>query len=197
MECCRCTMLGGTRLVGRQEHAWVACPHCRLQRLPTDGDASLVLNQARFPRFHRLAVAFGVAAQHHQANARWRHRGDFGLVGCLSRLVCFLGYGAAADRSVQTPASGRVASALQRSTKRKNTPNQGFQPNTRYTNCRPVFTIWHGNRIIAFKNVLNSIRSTRRFSSRCCSLRRPSPVGSGKVSAHQAFRFQASDVMTM
>ena len=31
---------------------------------------------------------------------------------------------------------------------------------------RPVFTIWHGTRVIMFTNVRNSIRSSLRFSTR-------------------------------
>ena len=54
------------------------------------------------------------------------------------------------------------------STRRKNTSSQRFQPNSRYTIRRDVRTIWHGNRMKAFTNVLNSIRNTVRLASRSC-----------------------------
>jgi hypothetical protein len=43
-------------------------------------------------------------------------------------------------------------------------------------------------------NVLNSIRSTVRFSAACCSARRPV---SGSSSANHALSVQASDAITM
>ena len=55
------------------------------------------------------------------------------------------------------------------SSKRKNTPCQGFQASKRYTSRRAVRTIWQGIRTNALTNVLNSIRNTRCFSSRCRS----------------------------
>jgi hypothetical protein len=58
---------------------------------------------------------------------------------------------------------------------------------------RLVLTIWHGTWIIATQNVLNSIRSSDRFSARYFSAHRPC---SGSTRAPHAFRLQASDAIT-
>ena len=60
---------------------------------------------------------------------------------------------------------------------------------------RPVRTIWHGIRMNALRNVLNSMPKIVALSSRWRSLHRPgASVGHN---AHQAFRFQANDVISM
>src|SRR5665811_1491417 len=59
---------------------------------------------------------------------------------------------------------------------------------------RDVFTIWHGNWIIATQNVRNSILNSDRFSARCFSDQRPC---SGTSNAAHAFRLQARLAITM
>src|SRR5947208_993420 len=81
-----------------------------------------------------------------------------------------------------------------RSTRRRKTPCHGFHDSNLNTTRREVLTTWHGTWIIATQNVLNSIRSSDRFSARYFSDHRPP---SGRTSAHHAFRLQASDAITM
>src|SRR3954453_297508 len=57
-----------------------------------------------------------------------------------------------------------------------------------------VRTTWQGTWIIATQKVLNSIRSSERFSARDFSDHRPSW---GSTSALHAFRLHASDAITM
>src|ERR687890_36327 len=57
-----------------------------------------------------------------------------------------------------------------------------------------VLTIWHGTWIIATQNVLNSIRSSERFSARYFSAHRPV---SGSTRALHAFRLHARLAITM
>src|SRR6478752_8471258 len=59
---------------------------------------------------------------------------------------------------------------------------------------RLVLTIWHGTWINATQNVLNSIRSSDRFSDRCLSAHRGC---SGTSNALHAFRLQARLAITM
>src|SRR3954454_23439197 len=80
------------------------------------------------------------------------------------------------------------------STSRRNTPCHGFHDSNRYTIRRPVLTTWHGTWIIATQKVLNSIRSSDRFSSPYFSPQRPD---SGSSNAAHAFRLQASEAITM
>src|SRR5512135_1790903 len=68
-------------------------------------------------------------------------------------------------------------------------------PGQEAIDVRPaVRTIWHGTWINATQNVLNSIRSSDRFSARCLSTHRGC---SGTSSAAHAFRLQAKDAITM
>src|SRR4051794_14523039 len=80
-----------------------------------------------------------------------------------------------------------------RSTSRRNTPCHGFHDRSRYTIRPAVLTIWHGTWIIATQNVLNSIRSSDRFSARYFSAHRPP---SGRASALHAFRLHARLAIT-
>ena len=59
---------------------------------------------------------------------------------------------------------------------------------------RDVFTTWQGIWIIATQNVLNSIRNSDRFSTRCFSAQRPA---SGSSKADHAFRLHARLAITM
>ena len=59
---------------------------------------------------------------------------------------------------------------------------------------RLVRTIWHGTWINATQNVLNSIRSSDRFSARYFSAHRPR---SGSIRALLAFRLHASAAITI
>src|SRR5512135_334987 len=59
---------------------------------------------------------------------------------------------------------------------------------------RLVRTTWHGTWINATQKVLNSIRSSDRFSAPCFAAHRE---GSGSSNAAHAFRLQASEAMTM
>src|SRR3954451_8489714 len=59
---------------------------------------------------------------------------------------------------------------------------------------RLVLTIWHGTWIIATQKVLNSIRSSDRFSARYFSAHRPR---SGSTRALHAFRLHANEAITI
>ena len=63
-----------------------------------------------------------------------------------------------------------------RSTNRRKTPCHGFHDRSLYAIRPDVLTIWHGTSIIAAQNVLNSIRSSDRFSARYFSAHRPCRV---------------------
>src|SRR5215218_8706273 len=58
----------------------------------------------------------------------------------------------------------------------------------------PVHTIWHGTWIKATQNVLNSIRSSDRFSARYFFAHRPC---SGSTRALHAFRLHARPAITL
>src|SRR5262249_33931 len=79
--------------------------------------------------------------------------------------------------------------------RRKKIDRCGFQPNNRYTNFPAVRTTWHGRRTNALRNALHSRPGTHASSGRRPSAQRP--AGSGRASAHQAFRFHARAVITM
>src|SRR5512135_459044 len=81
-----------------------------------------------------------------------------------------------------------------RSTSRRNTPCHGFHASSRYTIRRLVRTTWHGTWISATQKVLNSIRSSDRFSARCFSAHRGC---SGTSNADHAFSVHARLAITM
>src|SRR3954447_5941589 len=81
-----------------------------------------------------------------------------------------------------------------RSTSRRNTPCHGFHDSSRYTIRRAPRTTWQGTWIIATQKVLNSIRSSDRFSARYFAAHRPP---SGSTRALHAFRLHASEAITM
>jgi hypothetical protein len=82
-----------------------------------------------------------------------------------------------------------------RDSKRKKIDRCGFQPRMRNTIWRAVRITWHGIKLKAFTNVLNSMPSTRRLSSRCRSCQRPG--ASGSISAHHALSVHANAVITI
>src|SRR4051794_31088272 len=98
------------------------------------------------------------------------------------------------DPGFRSPNSQHSRRPCSRSTSRRNTPCHGFHDSSRYTTRPAVLTIWHGTWIIATQNVLNSIRSNDRFSSRYFFDHRPC---SGSTRALHAFRLHASDAITM
>src|SRR3954467_15037468 len=98
------------------------------------------------------------------------------------------------DSGFRVPSGQHNRRPCNRSTNRRNTHCHGFHDKSRYTTRRDVLTIWHGTWIIATQNVLNSIRSSDRFSARCFSAHRPP---SGNTNAAHAFRLHASDAITM
>src|SRR4051794_7390441 len=81
-----------------------------------------------------------------------------------------------------------------RSTSRRNTPCHRFHDSSRYTIRRAPRTTWQGTWIIATQNVVNSIRSSDRFSARNFAAHRPP---SGNTRALHAFRLHASDAITI
>ena len=81
-----------------------------------------------------------------------------------------------------------------RSTRRRNIPCHGFHDSSRYTIRRLVRTTWHGTWINATQKVVNSIRSSDRFSARCLSAHRGC---SGTSYADHAFSVHARLAITM
>ena len=73
--------------------------------------------------------------------------------------------------------------------------NRGLQLNSRYTNFRPVRTIWHGSSTKAFTNVLELQPQHPLFLPAMLFL--PAARRSGNARANQAFKFQAKAVITM
>src|SRR3954469_5289141 len=98
------------------------------------------------------------------------------------------------DSGFRVPSGQHDRRPCNRSTNRRNTPCHGFHAKSRYTIRRDVRTIWHGTWIIATQNVLNSIRSSDRFSARYFSSHRPC---SGSTRALHAFRLHARLAITM
>src|SRR3954447_6614480 len=98
------------------------------------------------------------------------------------------------DSGFRSPITQHNRRPCNRSTNRRNTPCHGFHDSSRYTTRRDVRTIWHGTWIIATQNVLNSIRSSERFSARYFADHRPA---SGSTRAVQAFRLHARPAITM
>src|SRR3954454_745902 len=69
------------------------------------------------------------------------------------------------DSGFRSPTTQHNRRPCNRSTSLRNTPCHGFHDSNRYTTRPAVFTTWHGTWIIATQNVLNSIRSSERFSA--------------------------------
>src|SRR3954469_5472789 len=98
------------------------------------------------------------------------------------------------DSGFRSPPVQHNRRPCSRSTSRRNTPCHGSHDSNRYTIRRLVRTIWQGTWIIATQNVLNSIRSSDRFSARYFFAHRPP---SGRTRALHAFRLHASEAITM
>src|SRR5947208_15506555 len=98
------------------------------------------------------------------------------------------------DSGFRSPTTQHNRRPCNRSTNRRKTPCHGFHDSSRKMVRPAVLTIWQGTWIIATQNVLNSIRSSERFSARYFSAHRPV---SGSTRALQAFRLHASDAITM
>src|SRR3954447_17699396 len=98
------------------------------------------------------------------------------------------------DSGFSSPPGQHSRRPCSRSTSRRNTPCHGFHDSSRYTIRRAPRTTWQGTWIIATQNVVNSIRSSDRFSARYFAAQRPP---SGSTRALQAFRLQARLAITM
>src|SRR5918998_6542824 len=126
------------------------------------------------PGSHRPAL--GLSSPHRLSSVRRRHGPEH------------------PDSGFGSPAPQHSRRPCNRSTSLRNTPCHGFHDSNRYTIRPAVFTTWHGTWIIATQNVLNSIRSSERFSARYFSAHRPC---SGSTKALHAFRLHASEAITI
>src|SRR3954451_16529458 len=98
------------------------------------------------------------------------------------------------DSGFRSPPVQHNRRPCNRSTNLRKTPCHGFHDNSRYTTRRDVRTTWQGTWIIATQNVLNSIRSSERFSAPYFPAHRPP---SGSTRALHDFRLQASEAITI